>query len=181
MEESADAYGRAAALDSTVQLFEINNVMGAFRAGRQEEGQHLAARFASRDTTSAYRYAVHAEMMVQLRDPDAAIASAERSIRLDEDLLAGYMQLGIARMLKEDGPGADSAFVAGLARDSTAARLWVARGILHNALEKHDLALQYWERARALAPRLLTEPNVEPHYRAALAAAKEAGLEVPEP
>jgi tetratricopeptide (TPR) repeat protein len=120
-------------------------------------------------------------MMVQIREPDAAIASAERSIRLDADMLAGYMQLGIARMLKDDGPGAEEAFSAGLARDSTAARLWILRGMLHNGMEQHDVALQYWERARAIAPELLEEPTIKPYYEAAMAAAKGEGFEVREP
>lgn len=174
-DEAAEAYGRAVALDSTEELFEANYVQAVLRTGRTDEGKRLAKEFLARDRNSATRLAKHAEMMLQIRDFDAVISSANAALRIDSTMVDTYLHLGIALMSREQLERADEVLALGVAQDSAAAKLWVIRALMQSGQQHHAQAMVFWDRARELEPALLDQPSVKPYYEASLTATRDSG------
>jgi tetratricopeptide (TPR) repeat protein len=164
LDTARHAYARAATLDGEAMLFHVNLVMATARAGYPDEARALVQQWIDGDTTDAKRELLRAQLLLELRDADATLASANRVLTMDSTVAEAHMAIAVGHMLKEDAVRAEAALVRGLAQDSTAARLWAIRGLLYTAQEQHERAMEYWSRVQQLQPDLLQDPNLRAAY-----------------
>ena len=90
---------------------------------------------------------------------DRAIAEFELALEANADHPLAYLGIALALMHQKHYEASLEAFGGALALDDSLAVAYADRGILHDRMGRHDLALQDYRRALALDPRLADGPG----------------------
>ena len=90
---------------------------------------------------------------------DRAIAEFELALEANADHPLAYLGIALALMHQERYAASLEAFDRALALDGSLAVVYADRGILHDRMGQHDLALQDYRHALALDPKLGDGPG----------------------